>query len=93
MGEWDIFTTIVYVVTFLITVVTLGVSLSKVIQKNTIAINTLTEQLKELTKDNKKDHERYDDSISKLDRKVALLEQKHTSDIELIQHDLHNMEE
>lgn len=93
MGEWDIFTTIVYVVTFLITVVTLGVSLSKVIQKNTIAINTLTEQLKELTKDNKKDHERYDRSIQSLDQKVALLEQKHTSDIELIQHDLHNMEE
>ena len=55
--EWTILQTIVYIVTFLITVIGFGIKLSNVIQKNTQAINTLTDKLKELTEDNKKEHE------------------------------------
>ena len=50
--EWTILQTIVYIVTFLITVIGFGIKLSNVIQKNTQAINTLTDKLKELTEDN-----------------------------------------
>ena len=57
--EWTILQTIVYIVTFLITVIGFGIKLSNVIQKNTQAINTLTDKLKELTEDNKKEHEKF----------------------------------
>ena len=57
--EWTILQTIVYIVTFLITVIGFGIKLSNVIQKNTQAINTLTDKLKELKEDNKKEHESF----------------------------------
>ena len=82
--EWQIVQTIVYLVSFLVTVVGFGVKLSNVIQKNTNAINNLSEKLKELTEDNRKDHESFFKSINSLKMDVAILQEKHESDIKLM---------
>lgn len=82
--EWQIIQVIVYIVSFLVTVVGFGIKLSNVIQKNTNAINNLTEKLKELTEDNRKDHESFFKSINSLKMDVAILQEKHESDIKLM---------
>ena len=82
--EWQIIQVIVYVVSFLVTVVGFGIKLSNVIQKNTNAINNLSEKLKELTEDNRKDHESFFKSINSLKIDVAILQEKHESDIKLM---------
>lgn len=82
--EWQIIQVIVYVVSFLVTVVGFGIKLSNVIQKNTNAINNLSEKLKELTEDNRKDHESFFKSINSLKMDVAILQEKHESDIKLM---------
>ena len=82
--EWQIVQTIVYLVSFLVTVVGFGIKLSSVIQKNTNAINNLSEKLKELTEDNRKDHESFFKSINSLKMDVAILQEKHESDIKLM---------
>lgn len=82
--EWQIIQVIVYIVSFLVTVVGFGIKLSSVIQKNTNAINNLTEKLKELTEDNRKDHESFFKSINSLKMDVAILQEKHESDIKLM---------
>lgn len=83
--EWTILQTIVYIVTFLITVIGFGIKLSNVIQKNTQAINTLTDKLKELTEDNKKEHESFKNSIDDLKEDVTILKQKHSYDIKILE--------
>ena len=83
--EWTILQTIVYIVTFLITVIGFGIKLSTVIQKNTQAINTLTDKLKELTEDNKKEHESFKNSIDDLKEDVTILKQKHNYDIKILE--------
>ncbi|MDD7757691.1 MAG: hypothetical protein PUJ51_24875 [Clostridiales bacterium] len=83
--EWTILQTIVYIVTFLITVIGFGIKLSNVIQKNTQAINTLTDKLKELTEDNKKEHESFKNSIDGLKEDVTILKQKHSYDIKILE--------
>lgn len=85
--EWQIIQVIVYVVSFLVTVVGFGIKLSNVIQKNTNAINNLTEKLKELTEDNRKDHEIFYKSINGLKMDVAILKEKHESDLKLMTRD------
>lgn len=82
--EWQIIQVIVYIVSFLVTVVGFGIKLSSVIQKNTNAINNLSEKLKELTEDNRKDHESFFKSINSLKMDVAILQEKHESDIKLM---------
>ena len=82
--EWQIIQVIVYIVSFLVTVVGFGIKLSSVIQKNTNAINNLTEKLKELTEDNRKDHESFFKSINSLKMDVAILQEKRESDIKLM---------
>lgn len=82
--EWQIIQVIVYIVSFLVTVVGFGIKLSNVIQKNTNAINNLSEKLKELTEDNRKDHESFFKSINGLKMDVAILQEKHESDIKLM---------
>ena len=82
--EWQIIQVIVYIVSFLVTVVGFGIKLSNVIQKNTNAINNLAEKLKELTEDNRKDHESFFKSINSLKMDVAILQEKHESDIKLM---------
>ena len=82
--EWQIIQVIVYIVSFLVTVVGFGIKLSNVIQKNTNAINNLSEKLKELTEDNRKDHESFYKSINSLKMDVAILQEKHESDIKLM---------
>ena len=82
--EWQIIQVIVYIVSFLVTVVGFGIKLSNVIQKNTNAINNLSEKLKELTEDNRKDHESFFKSINSLKMDVAVLQEKHESDIKLM---------
>ena len=82
--EWQIIQVIVYIVSYLVTVVGCGIKLSSVIQKNTNAINNLSEKLKELTEDNRKDHESFFKSINGLKMDVAILKEKHESDIRLI---------
>lgn len=82
--EWQIIQVIVYIVSFLVTVVGFGIKLSNVIQKNTNAINNLAEKLKELTEDNRKDHEIFYKSINGLKMDVAILKEKHESDIKMI---------
>ena len=83
--ECTILQTIVYIVTFLITVIGFGIKLSTVIQKNTQAINTLTDKLKELTEDNKKEHESFKNSIDDLKEDVTILKQKHSYDIKILE--------
>ena len=83
--EWTILQTIVYIVTFLINVIGFGIKLSTVIQKNTQAINTLTDKLKELTEDNKKEHESFKNSIDDLKEDVTILKQKHSYDIKILE--------
>ena len=83
--EWTILQTIVYIVTFLITVIGFGIKLSNVIQKNTQAINTLTDKLKELTEDNKKEHESFKNSIDDLKEDVTILKQRHSYDIKILE--------
>ena len=83
--EWTILQTIVYIVTFLITVIGFGIKLSTVIQKNTQAINTLTDKLKELTEDNKKEHESFKHSIDDLKEDVTIFIQKHSYDIKILE--------
>lgn len=83
--EWTILQTIVYIVTFLITVIGFGIKLSNVIQKNTQAINTLTDKLKELTEDNKKEHESFKSSIDDLKEDVTILKQRHSYDIKILE--------
>ncbi|MGM9968907.1 MAG: hypothetical protein ACI35S_00755 [Anaeroplasma sp.] len=90
--EWQIVQTIVYIVSFLITVVGFGVKLSGVIQKNTHAINSLTERLKELTETNVRDHEHFYKSINKLKEDVTVLKEKHEADIKIIKHDIESKE-
>ena len=82
--EWQIIQVIVYIVSFLVTVVGFGIKLSSVIQKNTNAINNLSEKLRELTEDNRKDHESFFKSINSLKMDVAILQEKHESDIKLM---------
>lgn len=85
--EWQIVQTIVYLVSFLVTVVGFGVKLSNVIQKNTSAINNLTEKLKELTEDNRKDHEIFYKSINSMKTDIAILKERHESDLKLMTRD------
>lgn len=82
--EWQIIQVIVYIVSFLVTVVGFGIKLSNVIQKNTNAINNLSEKLKELTEDNRKDHESFFKSINSLKMDVAILQERRESDIKLM---------
>lgn len=78
--EWTIFQTIVYIVGFLAVVV----KISNVIQKNTDAINTLSEKLDDLTTENKKDHDIFNKQLNHLNTDVASMKVKHESDIELL---------
>ena len=85
MDGWAIFQTIVYIVTFLATIVGFGVKISSIIQKNTDAINGLTEKLNSISNDNKKDHDNFYSSINHLEQDVAVLKEKHESDIRLLE--------
>ena len=85
MDNWSVFETIVYIVGFLVVIIPLFVKLSNIIQKNTMAINTLTEKIDDLTIANNKDHEHFHKSINDLEKKQAVLESKHDSDIKLLE--------
>lgn len=56
-----------------------------IIQQNTDAIKGLTTELKDLTTTNTKDHDHFHKSINGLNQDVALLKQKHNSDIKLLE--------
>lgn len=60
--------------------ISLAVPLIRVIQKNTDAINSLTKELKDLTINNKTDHDHFFSSINKLNIDVELLKEKHRKD-------------
>lgn len=85
MTDWGVFETLVFIIGFLITVGTLIIKISKVIQQNTDAVNNLTAELKELTTTNKKDHDVFYSSINTIKMDVAVLKQKHDADIHLIE--------
>lgn len=52
----------------------------KVIQQNTDAIIGLTKEINSLTVNNTKDHEHFHSSINKLNKDVAVLQEKHRND-------------
>ena len=84
MDNWGVFQAIVYIVGFLVVIIPIFVRTSNIIQKNTMAINTLTEKIDDLTVSNNKDHEHFHKSINNLDKRQAVLESKHDSDIKLL---------
>ena len=95
MNEWGVFLVIVEVVGFLIMILTFiltrsdkrsdkDTDIAVVIQKNTDAINGLTKELRELSVDNKRDHDEFYSDINKIKLDVAKLKVKHEADIELL---------
>ena len=61
-----------------------GVKLSPKVWECAAGQGHLSEKLKELTEDNRKDHESFFKSINGLKMDVAILKEKHESDIRLI---------
>lgn len=88
MTEWQVVTLIGGILAFMVgtvfPIVRPLIKLNSVMQKNTDAIDSLTKEIKELTINNKEDHNHFFKSINHLKSDVELLKQKHDSDIELL---------
>ena len=95
MNEWGVVLVAVVVLNIITSIINTFVNPNKkkeidnvrVIQENTDAITNLTGKLTELTTENKRDHDEFYDSISGIKQDVALLRQKHESDVKLLQKD------
>ena len=51
----------------------------------------MTDKLKELTEDNKKEHENFKSSIDDLKEDVTILKQKHSYDIKILEKEYHDL--
>lgn len=96
MDEWGVFLVIVEVVGFLIMILTFiltrsdkrsdkDTDIAVVIQQNTDAINGLTKELRELSVDNKRDHDHFFSDINQLKLDVSSIKLKHDADIKLLE--------
>lgn len=96
MNEWGVFLVIVEVVGFLIMILTFiltrsdkrsdkDTDIAVVIQQNTDAINGLTKELRELSVDNKRDHDHFFSDINQLKLDVSNIKLKHDADIKLLE--------
>jgi len=92
MDEWGVLQTIITIVGLLGTVIPCFVKVSNVIQKNTDAINSLTNELRDLTIDNSKDHDMFYSSINTLKNEIAVLKTKHEGDVHLLEQQIHKGE-
>ena len=77
MDNWQIFIVIGEIVALMAVIIPFFVKNSKVIQKNTDAINHLTEKMNDITVNNTRDHDHFHSSINALERDVAVLKEKH----------------
>lgn len=77
MDNWQVFLVISALLGFIVAIVTPILKITGVIQKNTIAIQTLTNEIKDLTIHNKEDHDHFFNSINKINQEVAVLKEKH----------------
>lgn len=88
MNEWGVFLVIVSILSFITMIINTFVNPSnkkeldtaRVIQQNTDAIKELTKEINTLTVSNVRDHEHFHSSINKLNRDVAVLQEKHRND-------------
>lgn len=80
MNEWQVVLVIISLIGLMSAVITPILKTTKVIQKNTDAINNLTTKLDEMTTNNSKDHDHFHSSINKLSKDVAVLQEKHRKD-------------
>ena len=96
MDEWGVFLVIVEVVGFLVMILTFiltrsdkrsdkDTDIAVVIQQNTDAINGLTKELRELSVDNKRDHDHFFSDINQLKLDVSSIKLKHDADIKLLE--------
>lgn len=96
MEEWGVFLVIVEVVGFLIMILTFVLTrsdkrsdkdadIATVIQQNTDAINGLTRELRELSVDNKRDHDKFYSDINQLKIDVSGIKLKHDADVKLLE--------
>lgn len=88
MTEWQVVLLIGSILTFMVgtifPIVRPLIKLNSVMQKNTDAIDSLTNEIKELTINNKEDHNHFFKSINRLNSDIEVLKQKHKSDVELL---------
>lgn len=70
MNEWTIFTTIVSVVAFLITICTVVIKVTKTINDNTNALEMLRSTLQELKDDNSTSHNKMWNKLNDVEREV-----------------------
>ena len=84
MDNWGVLEVVITIVAFLSCVLGLIIPVVKVIQKNTDAINSLTQEMRELVIDNKKDHDNFYRDINKLKQDNAILQSQHNSDVALL---------
>lgn len=88
MNEWGVFLAIVVILNFVTSIVTnfvrpsnkKEIDTARVIQQNTDAIKELTKEINTLTVSNVRDHEHFHSSINRLNRDVAVLQEKHRND-------------
>ena len=80
MNEWQIVVLLCGILTFfvgtLIPIVKPLIKLNSVMQKNTDAINALTEKMDGLTLSNKEDHDHFNSEINELKIDVSVLKSK-----------------
>lgn len=99
MTQWEVFLVIIVVLEFIALILNGFVNprnkkdsdLTKVIQQNTDAINNLTDKLDTLTSENSKEHEdiyktidKHTEHINKNTKDLAVLKEKHKSDVEFL---------
>jgi hypothetical protein len=88
MNEWGVFLAIIVILNFAVTILNNFVrpinkkelDTARVIQQNTDAIKELTKEINTLTVSNVRDHEHFHSSINRLNRDVAVLQEKHRND-------------
>lgn len=90
MNEWQVFLTIVEIVGFVALIVGFVLKVTKVVDKNTFAINRLTDELLEERKSNEKDHEQFYKSINNLKQDVSNLKIKHDADVKILEEHIRN---
>lgn len=90
MNEWQVFLTIVEIVGFVALIVGFVLKVTKVVDKNTFAINRLTDELLEERKSNEKDHEQFYKSINNLKQDVSNLKIKHEADVKILEEHIRN---
>lgn len=88
MNEWSVLLAIIVILELIALVINnfikptnkKDIDTVRVIQQNTDAIQELTKEINSLTVNNLKDHEHFHSSINRLNKDVAILQEKHKND-------------